>query len=214
MQRRQRVVRHLRIHVMLHMIVHVPVDEARDRVHHHGTRVQPMVGDVVGKAAMLQHAGHHMVPGAIEARRAYQKQRQPALHHHSRADGGGIDQHPDPGDPHHLVMLAVRDIGGFLRIKPARGVDQHQPQPRRDVQKPEEVGHEPGEFRRSHQLYFGIAADDDGVGMMPRVAPSPGMRIADHAETGDLIDNVVHPACLEGCLVAAFMPAGIHRRAV
>ena len=111
-------------------------------------------------------------------------------------------------------MLAVRDIGGFLRIKPARGVDKHQPQPRQNVQKPKEIGHKPGEFRRSHQLYFWIAPDDDGVGMVPRMAPPPGVRIAHHAETGDLIDEIIHPSGLEGGLVATFMPSGIHRRAI
>ena len=54
-----------------------------------------MVSDVVGKAAMLQHAGHHMVPGAIEARCAYQKHAAASsASSRPRRNGGGIDQNP------------------------------------------------------------------------------------------------------------------------
>ena len=206
-KRRQRMIGHFRIHMMFDVIIHVPVDETRDRVHHHGAGVQPMVGDIVGKPAMLKHACHHMVPGAIETGRADKQNRQPALHDDGCQTGCRIECDPDTRHPHDLVMLAVRDEGGLLRIEASRRIDQHQPQPRRHVQKAEEIGHQPCEFRRPHQLDLGVAANDDGVGMVTGVAPPPCVGIADHAETGDLIDSIIHPACLEGGLVAAFMPA-------
>ena len=52
------------------------------------------------------------------------------------------------------------------------------------------------------------------VGVVARMAPAPGRRLAQHHEGGDLVDRVVHPARLEGGAVAAFVPARVGRRAV
>ena len=70
------------------------------------------------------------------------------------------------------------------------------------------------QIRRPHDRDLGIAADDDGVGVVARVAPAPGHRIAHDHEAGDLVDDVVHPLRLEGGAVAAFVPARVARRAV
>ena len=69
-------------------------------------------------------------------------------------------------------------------------------------------------LRRLHQRDFGVATDDDGVGVMPRVAPLPGHRISNDHETGNLVDDVVHPAGLERGAVAGLMPAAVGSRAV
>src|SRR6185437_16128210 len=59
-----------------------------------------------------------------------------------------------------------------------------------------------------------VAADDDGVGVVARMAPAPDSRFAHDHETGDLVDRVVHPARLEGGAVAAFVPAAVGRAAI
>src|SRR6185295_12405015 len=59
-----------------------------------------------------------------------------------------------------------------------------------------------------------IAAHDDGIGVVPRVAPAPDHRLAHDHEGCDVVDDVIHPARLEGGAVAAFVPAAVTRRAV
>src|SRR5579863_7471940 len=70
----QRVIGNEREHVMLDVIVHVPVDEAAERIEIHGAAVQPMVEDVVGKSDMLGEAGENMMPAAVNAWEADQHQ--------------------------------------------------------------------------------------------------------------------------------------------
>jgi hypothetical protein len=70
------------------------------------------------------------------------------------------------------------------------------------------------QIRRAHDRYLGIAADDDGVGVVAGMAPAPGHRIAHDHEAGDLVDRVVHPRRLEGGAVAAFVPARVGGRTV
>ena len=59
-----------------------------------------------------------------------------------------------------------------------------------------------------------IAPDDQRVGMIARVTPPPDGRARAYHERGDLVDDVVHPARLEGGPVAGLVPARIRRRAV
>ena len=70
------------------------------------------------------------------------------------------------------------------------------------------------QIRRAHHGDFRIAADDDGVGVVPRVAPAPGHRVAHNHEAGKLVDGVVHPLRLERRAVAAFVPARVRRGTV
>ena len=54
-----------------------------------------------------------------------------------------------------------------------------------------------------------VAADDDGVGMVARVAPAPDSRLAQQEERRKIINDVVDPPGLERCAVAALMPARV-----
>ena len=155
-----------------------------------------------------------MVPGPVKARRADKKNRQPAPKRDRRADGGGVNQHPDPGDTNDLRMIHFGNEGGFLRVQPPTGIEQHQFQACRHVDQAGEIGDPFREDRRTHQLDFRIAADNDRVGMVPCVTPAPGIRVPDHAEACHLINGVVEPSGLECRLVPAFMPARIHRRSI
>ncbi len=199
---------------MLDVVVHVPVDEAADRVHMDRAAVQPVVDDIVGEAAMLQQAGQHMMPGAIEAGQADEHQRQDGAHRNRRRDRGDIDGKPDARDADGLRLLHLRNEGFLFRADDAGGVAQHVDHGMPDIEKAEEVQDQPQQIRRAHHGNLGVTADDDRVGVMARMAPAPGHRIAHDHEAGDLIDRIVHPARLEGRAVAAFVPAAIGGRAV
>ncbi len=77
----------------------------------------------------------------------------------------------------------------FLRLKKAiRGCPAHRGRVHRD---------------------FRVAPNDDRVGVMPRMAPSPGCGFAQNHERSHFIDNIVHPSRFEGGAMTAFMPARI-----
>ena len=207
MQLRQRVIRHHREHVVLDMVVHVPVDEAADRVHQHGARVEPVIDDVVGEPAMLQQPGHHVMPGAVEARQPDQHQRQQRSHGDGERDRRDIDRRPDPRDADRLGSLHLGNEGFFLGADVAHRVADHVAHGAPRVEDAEEIEHDARQVRRPHDGDFRIKPDDDRIGMMARMAPAPGDGIAHDHEAGELVDRVVHPACLEGGAVTAFVPA-------
>ena len=163
---------------------------------------------------MLQQADHDMVPGAVDARQADQHQRQPRAHVERQCNGDGVDGRPDTGDADRLRPLLLGNEGLLGRADDAGGVAQHVAHCVPDIAHAEEGQHHAHEIRRPHDRYFGIATDDDGVGVVAGMAPAPGDRVAHDHEAGDLIDHVVHPLRAEGGAMAAFVPARIRRRAV
>ena len=78
----------------------------------------------------------------------------------------------------------------------------------------EEVGGDVPECGRPHGDDLGIAPDDDRVGVMADVAPSPHRWVAHDHEAGDVVDDSVHPSCPESGAVTALVPSGVGRRAV
>jgi hypothetical protein len=64
-------------------------------------------------------------------------------------------------------------------------------------------------IRRARHGDLRVTADNDGVGMVARMAPTPRRRLAQHHEASDVIDGVVHPARPERRAVAVFVPPGI-----
>ena len=54
-----------------------------------------------------------------------------------------------------------------------------------------------------------VAADDDGIRMMARVAPAPDGRLAQQEERRKVVNDVVDPLGLERRAVAALMPARV-----
>ena len=69
-------------------------------------------------------------------------------------------------------------------------------------------------IRRTRRDDLGIAADDDRIRVVARMAPAPDLRLAHDHEAGDLIDRVVHPLRLERGAMAALVPAAVGRGAV
>ena len=210
----QGVERNHRKHVMLDMVVHVPIDEPRHRIHQHRARIQPMIGDVVGQPAMLQQPGHHMVPRSVKPWQAYHHQGQDRTGPERQADRGGVDCHPDPRDRYHFVGFRRRDIGRLVGVQPAGRIQQHPGPTDVTIEESKEISDDPQEISGAHHRNLGIAAHDIGIGMVARMAPPPRHRIAHDHEAGDLIDDIVHPRRLEGGAVLAFVPAGIRRRSV
>ena len=75
MQSGQCVIGHHRVHVMIQMVIHVPVQETKYRVHHHGAAVEPVVKHVFWHARVLRQAEEDIEPGAIEGRQSDEQQR-------------------------------------------------------------------------------------------------------------------------------------------
>ncbi|MCY1235197.1 hypothetical protein D9M72_478040 [compost metagenome] len=211
---RKRVIGHHREHVVLHMVVHVPIDEAAQRVHVDRAAVQPMVCHVVGEAAVLQQPGQHMMPSTVEPRQTDQHQRQDRTEVERERDRCGVDGKPDAGNEDRLRLFHFRDERRFLGADDAKRVANHVDDRVPDIENAEEVQDEAQEIRRPHDGDLGIAADDDRVCVVARVAPAPGDGIAHDHEAGDLVDGVVHPHRLERRSMPAFVPATIGGRAV
>ena len=65
-----------------------------------------------------------------------------------------------------------------------------------------------------HPGNFGIAADDDRIGVVAGMAPAPVDRVAHHLKRRNLIDHVIHPRGAKRGAMAAFMPARVAGRAI
>ena len=111
-------------------------------------------------------------------------------------------------------VLHLRDEAFFLFRQPAEGVADDAAQFLKAARDVEEVQEHLNEIRRPVGDDFTVAADDDGVGVMPAVAPAPDRRLLQDHEARDLVDHVIVPARLERRAVAAFVPAGIRCAAV
>ena len=82
------------------------------------------------------------------------------------------------------------------------------------IEDAEEIADDTVECRRAHNGDFRITTDNDRVGVVARMAPPPCHRIAHNAKAGNVVDHRIHPGCLEGRAMAAFMPAAVHRTAI
>ncbi len=208
------VVGNQREHVVFHVVVHLPVEEAIDGVHIDRPAVQPMIEHVFGHARMLRVAVDGHEPGAVEAGQADKHQRQDAARANRQADDARVDQHVDAGPKDHFAILRFRNERLLLRGEPAGAVQQ-------DIAVEEEGGvdaarsQQHGEqMRRPGHGYLRVAPDDQGVAVVAGVAPTPAGRFPQHHERGDLVERVVHPIGLEGRAVAGLMPARVRGRGV
>ena len=204
---RQSVIGHHREHVMFDVVVHVPIKEARHRVHHHGPAVQAVVEHVLVEACMLGRAEHELQPRAVEGRQPHQHGGQDAVR-----DGASHDHQSEHHQEHargaeHLFVLHRGDEGLFFSRQPAGGVKEEVLESRDAGLDGEEVQHPTEQIRRTVHGDLGVEAYDDRVGMMPRMTPAPNGGFAQHHEGRDIVDGVVHPARLERRAMAAFVPA-------
>src|SRR3954452_3174807 len=111
-------------------------------------------------------------------------------------------------------MLHFRNEAFFLFRQPAEGMADNAPQFLKAARDVEEVQEHLKEVRRPVSDDLTVATDDDGVGVMPAVAPAPDRRLLQDHEARDLVDHVIVPARLEWCAMAAFVPARVRGAAV
>ena len=120
-----------------------------------------------------------------------------------------MDHDPDAGHQIDPAPLHFRNEGRLLFTKPPRGVAQHALDRSPGLRNGEKHGDDLENHHRAHHGNFRIAAHNDGVGVMARVAPAPHRGFAHDHKARNVINGVVHPARLERRAVAAFMPARI-----
>ena len=115
----------------------------------------------------------------------------------------------DPEDVIRFGPFGFRDIVLFGRAeRSARVADQHLD--RVGQVKEARIAHQQTKgVGRAHAGDFGIAADDDGVGVVAGMAPPPGHGIAGNHEGRDLIDDIVHPVGAKRGAMPAFVPAAV-----
>ena len=214
MQLGKPVVRHHREHVVLDVVVHVPVQEPVDPAHLHRAGVQPVVEHVLAEPGVLGEAVEVEQGGAVQPRPADQHHRQPAPEPDRQGHGDGVDGQVDPGGAVDLVPFGLRDVVGLVTGEPPGGVHEHQPERHRHVDQADEVRQQPDQPCRAHDRDLRVPPDDQGVGVVPGVAPPPGGRIAHDHEGGELVQALVQPAGLEGRAVPGLVPARVRRRAV
>ena len=102
----------------------------------------------------------------------------------------------------------------FLLGEPPRGVAGHADRGVPCVAEPDDVDEQLGRVGRAHGRDLAVAADDDRVGVVARVAPAPERRLLDVHERRHLIEHIVDPGGLEGGAVSALVPARVGRRPV
>src|ERR1700722_19678865 len=143
----------------------------------------------------------------IERRQADIHEREESSKIYGPADEDDVDQDMDARNPVDLGPLGRGDkrllVGGELTDR----VERHL----RDIglrlldaEEHQENVAQNGWSRRDH---LWIAANDNRVRVVPRVAPAPDGWFAQHHKAGDLIDHLIHPARFEGGAVPAFVPA-------
>ena len=95
-------------------------------------------------------------------------------------------------DADHLRPLHLRDEGLLAGTEVAAGVAEHVGDGEaEDVDDAQEIEDDADEVGRPHDVDLRVAADDDGVGVVARMAPPPGHGIAHDHEAGDLVDGPV-----------------------
>ena len=62
--------------MVLHMVIHVPVEKAVDRVHVNRPAIQAVIEDIFRQAGVLGEAVNKHQPGADDVRQADEEQRQ------------------------------------------------------------------------------------------------------------------------------------------
>lgn len=88
----QGVIRNQREHVVLHMVIHVPIKEAVERIHLDRAAVQPVIQDVLRESRVLRKSVNQHQPTAVEVQQPDIHQRQNAVPIDSGRDRRAIDQ--------------------------------------------------------------------------------------------------------------------------
>ena len=68
-----------RKHVVLHVVIHVPIEESVNRVHVNGPAIEAVIEDIFGEARVLSKTVNNHQPGTEKVRKPDEKQRQKAV---------------------------------------------------------------------------------------------------------------------------------------
>src|SRR5580698_7984962 len=110
--------------VVLHVVVHVPIEEPEDRIHVNGAGIQPMVEHVLGQSNMLGHAAIKREPSAVERRQADVHRRQNGAKSEAGDDDESVDGKVNPSDKVHLRSLGLGHESRLLLREPAGRVQE------------------------------------------------------------------------------------------
>ncbi len=213
-QLRQVVVRNEREHVVLHMVVHIPIQKAMEDVRMEGPAVETMVEHVLREAGVLREPIHRHQPAAEEVGEADEQQRKEAAQINGEQDHGGVNEDVNTRAEMDLRKLAFGNEGLFILRHAPEGMPDDAPVILQIGLPVEETEDEGLQVRRTRHLDLRVAAHDDSVAVVARVAPAPDDGFAHHHEGGDLVEGVVHPVRPEGCAMPGFVPARVGSRGV
>ena len=119
---RQVVIWYQRKHVVFDMVVHVPIQEAIDRVHVNRAAVHAVIEHILRETGVLGETIDRHQPCSEEVGQADVKQRQDAAVVNACGDHRDIDQQADAGFEINRGTRRLGDVGRFFGIKAARGV--------------------------------------------------------------------------------------------
>ena len=133
-----------------------------------------MVEHVLGQAGMLGQADEDHEPAAVHGGQtptSITGSQEPSARTATTIDE--VDRQPDARDAEDLRPLHLRHEGLLLLRQPAEGV-QHDVLDRDErLLIAKKLSSDAGDVRRAHRGDLRVAADDDRVGVVARVAPAP-----------------------------------------
>ena len=204
---RQVVIRHQREHVVLHMVVHVPIQKPVDRIHVNRPAVHAVVEHIFGKTGMLGEAVDRHHPSPKKVWQADVEERQNATEVETRCDHRDVDGEVDPRFEINRGTRRLGDVGRFFRIQTACRVTEHFFEIGDGGWVAEKCRQEAFNAGRAGNGDFGVASNDNRVAVVTGVAPAPDRALAHDHERGNLVKRIVQPIALERGAVARLVPA-------
>ena len=125
----QRVIRHQREHVVLDVVIHVPVDEAADRIHVNSAAIEAMVKNILRQPGVLRGVVDDHEPRAEKLRQHEQEDRNPTLPEDGRGDDHRVNCQVDPRVAIDLGELGFGNERSFAR----RHASQRVPEQAREI---------------------------------------------------------------------------------
>ncbi len=119
-----------------------------------------------------------------------------------------------PRRPNSARALGLRHVPALICRQMPHCIPCNRKQALRQRDDPEHVQRYDDHLRRSHCHDLRIPANDDRVGMVSGMRPTPDNRIAHDHEAGNLVHHRIHPAAAEGRTVPTLVPPRVGTSAV
>ena len=114
---RKIVIRNEREHVVLHMVVHVPIQKSMDRIHINSPAVHAVVEHIFSESGVLGEAINRHEPSAEKVWQADVEKRQDALKVEARSDYRKVDGEVDAGFQINRGTHRLGDVGRLFGIQ-------------------------------------------------------------------------------------------------